>query len=143
MPTNKTAQTDWLHPSRLPLGGGWDGHCTAPGHVGEKPDERDLREGCNLGYASRCTKRPAEHIWDSVRFAVEREYENRVLIVYVCEKDHRPETHGVLEFDSIQQHWTSSHQDGRIQKMAECYMQSYFEKRKGASDRTVAANANE
>ncbi len=31
-----------LHPARLPLGGGWCGQCTAPGHEGEIPSQAVL-----------------------------------------------------------------------------------------------------
>ena len=37
----------WLHPSRLPLGAGWDGHCSAPGHEGTRPSDQELHEFCN------------------------------------------------------------------------------------------------
>ena len=50
----------WLHPSRLPLGAGWDGHCSAPGHEGARPSDQELQEFCNLGYAAKCSRLPAE-----------------------------------------------------------------------------------
>jgi hypothetical protein len=128
MPTHRIEQGSWLHPSRLPLGAGWDGHCTVPGHVGDRPHEQNLKESCNLGYAAGCSWFPSDHAWDSVRFAVERKCEDRVLIVYACEKKHRPRTHGTLEFDSIRSHWTKPHEDPRVQRMAECYLESYFNK---------------
>ena len=41
----------WIHPSRLPLGAGWQGDCTAHGTTAAIPDGDQLA-GCNLGYAS-------------------------------------------------------------------------------------------
>ncbi len=52
MPTSKLEDGGWLHPSRLPLGGGWIGHCSAPGYEGAEPTNQELRELCNLGYAT-------------------------------------------------------------------------------------------
>ena len=54
MPVEKLENGAWPHPARLPLGGGWSGRCTAPGHEGEIPTQSALEEFCNLGYAARC-----------------------------------------------------------------------------------------
>jgi hypothetical protein len=136
MPTHKSEQGSWLHAARLPLGCGWDGHCTAPEHVGQRPAEEVLRNGCNLGYAACCSWLPKDRSCDSVRFAVKREYEDHILLTFVCEGDHRPKSHGDLEFDFRQHQWSSSHPDIRIQKQADCFVQSYFEKSTQPSDET-------
>jgi len=114
-----------MHPARLPLGGGWAGRCTAPGHQGEAPGEHQLRECCNLGYASACSFRPPEPQYDSVRFAVTREADDRVVLCYVFEKQHQPGEHGTVEY-SRKAGWIRSHPDRCVQKMAECYLASYF-----------------
>jgi hypothetical protein len=49
---------------------------------------------------------------------------------YVCERDHRPVEHGTLEFDMQRATWTLRHSDERVQKMAECFMDSYLRKKK-------------
>lgn len=135
MPTLKAEQGSWPHPSRLPLGAGWKGYCTAKGHADEQPDEQVLRDSCNLGYASNCAWRPSHSVCDTVRFAVKKESESRILITFVCEKDHRPGTCGVLEFDVLKRKWPSPHPDSRIQRMADCFVESYFERRQAqASD---------
>ena len=54
MPTHKYEDGTWLHPFRLPLGGGWKGYCTAPGREGEVPSPEQLHHACNLGYARSC-----------------------------------------------------------------------------------------
>jgi hypothetical protein len=54
----------------------------------------------------------------------------RVLVLrYVCERDHRPVAHGDLEFDLSQAVWLRQHHDARIQKMAECFLESYLKKK--------------
>ena len=126
MPTHKYEDGTWLYPSRLPLGSGWKGYCTAPGHKGELPSPEQLHDACNLGYAKTCPRHPAQYFWDSIRFTVTRESDQRILLCYVCERDHRPGDHGILEYDTAKGRWTSSHRDFRIQKMAECYLESYL-----------------
>jgi len=144
MPVARLEYGSWPHPARLPLGGGWCGHCTAPGHEGELPPQDVLEAFCNLGYASSCNWSPAERVWDAVRFAVsappdfaERAAPQKVaalparllVLRYVCERDHRPVEHGDLEFDLAQAAWLRRHDDARIQKMAECFLESYLKKK--------------
>jgi len=137
----------WLHAARLPLGGGWSGICTASGHEGETPSQEELREFCNLGYAERCPRRPPDPVWDSVRFGA-RSLESdasdansrRILIRYVCEREHRPAEHGMLEFDARRGRWEKSHSDPRVQRMAECFLASYLERKKQQSVERLAAS---
>jgi hypothetical protein len=49
---------------------------------------------------------------------------------YVCEREHRPAGHGTLEFDAYESRWVEVHRDDRVQRMAECFLQSFLEKRK-------------
>ena len=128
MPAQKLEGT-WLHPSRLPLGGGWDGYCSAPGHEGDHPTLNELHEFCNLGYADCCPRLPARRDYDAIRFSVARDFGSRLLLMFVCETGHRPATHGTLEYDLDRADWTSTHPDSRIQKMAECYLQAYLQRR--------------
>ena len=136
MPVEKVENGSWPHPARLPLGGGWRGHCTAPGHAGELPSESTQERFCNLGYASPCSWSPTDRVWDAVRFAVcappRRDgsvnaiVPGRILrLCYICEKDHRPVESGDLEFDLFRAAWQSRHDDPRLQKMAECFLDSY------------------
>ena len=141
MPVEKFQNGAWPHPGRLPLGGGWRGHCTAPGHEGQVPSQSALESFCNLGYASACSWSPQERRWDSVRFAVTAPEvvkpktpisltaPARVLqLRYVCERNHLPVEHGGLEFDLSKVEWLRRHQDERVQKMAECFLESYLTK---------------
>jgi len=140
MPVEKMENGRWPHPSRLPLGCGWKGHCTAPGHEGKTPSQDILESFCNLGYATSCNWAPSQRLWDSVRFLVsgptlENVRENaepatRVLyLTYVLERDHRPVEHGRLEFNVREAVWSAPHSDPRIQKMAECFLESFMKKR--------------
>jgi hypothetical protein len=142
MPVAKLENASWPHPARLPLGLGWSGHCTAPGHEGDLPTQDVLETFCNLGYAGGCSWSPPERRWDAVRFAVSAPRDSatiplrdtaatiRILLLgYVCERDHRPVEHGDLEFDLSRAIWLRRHNDARIQKMAECFLESYLKKK--------------
>ena len=133
MPTQKFDGGTWVHPSRLPLGFGWRGMCTASGAEEIVPTDDQLRDSCNLGYARNCPYLPAERAWDAVRFAVARDCDTRIVLSYVCEAGHRPAEHGVLEYEIAQGNWIRSHRDPRIQKMAECYLLSYTNKTRAAA----------
>jgi hypothetical protein len=129
VPSRKLDDAGWQHPARLPLGGGWQGHCAAPGHEGAEPSDQDLHEYCNLGYAAQCARLPKDRSCDAVRFSVAHDRGTQLLLWYVCETAHRPAAHGTLEFDVPLQRWTTTHPDARIQKMAECYLESYLLRR--------------
>lgn len=137
MPIEKLENGPWLHPARLPLGCGWSGHCTAPGHENESPSHDELRDLCNLGYADGCTRLPRERIWDSVRFGArtlgtgaENGRCKSIQVRYVCERGHLPVENGFLVFDAAETRWANPHTDRRIQRMAECFLASYLERRK-------------
>lgn len=143
MPTEKFENGSWPHPARLPLGGGWRGHCTAPGHEGETPADDVVEKFCNLGYAEGCAWTPLIRESDAVRFAVaaptnpstesasgqSNSPANSLRLHFVCERNHRPVSHGNLEFDLVQSTWLQRHDDARIQKMAECFLESYLKKK--------------
>ena len=132
VPTRKLDDAGWLHPARLPLGGGWQGHCSAPGHDGAVPSDHDLHEHCNLGYAAGCSWLPQERPCDAVRFSLAHDRGTRLLFWFVCESGHRPSAHGMLEFDITLGRWITPHLDAHIQKMAECYLESYLLRRNGS-----------
>ena len=127
----------WLHPSRLPLGGGWSGRCAAPGHEGAQPSDEELHQFCNLGYAVKCSRLPVQRDCDAVRFSVARDQGSRLLLWFVREAGHRPLQHGTVEYDVEHGTWNSSHSEpggepnllSNIQKMLECYVQSYLQRR--------------
>lgn len=138
MPTRKLDGGGWLHPSRLPLGGGWHGQCYAPGRESSEPTSDELHQFCNLGYAARCPHLPKERSADAVRFSVSRDAGTQLLLQFVCEFDHRPASHGTLEYDLSLNRWIGIHADPRIQRMAECYLEAYMFRR----NRTPPESAN-
>lgn len=140
MPVEQVENGNWPHPRRLPLGCGWSGHCTAPGHEKSVPSHHVLETSCNLGYASTCDWAPADRPWDAVRFAIVAPKRTlpsaansgptqpaKVLCIsYVCERDHRPAGQGELEFNLAAASWIRPHPDARVRKMAECFLHSYL-----------------
>jgi len=129
VPTEKMEEGLWLHPSRLPLGAGWRGHCSAPGHETTELSDPELADGCNLGYASRCSRLPQERPCDAVRFSVARDRGSFIALCFVRETAHHPIESGILEYELAAHRWTSVHPDSRVQKMAECYLESYLLRR--------------
>jgi hypothetical protein len=129
LPRKRIENPPWPHPARLPLGDGWTGHCTAPGHEGAQPSDEELRDGCNLGYVRACPRLPRERHCDAVRFSLARDCDDRLTVQFVCEAGHAPAQHGLLQFDAATGSWSSAHPDARIQKMAECYVESYLLRR--------------
>jgi hypothetical protein len=116
------------HPARLPLGASWRGTCGAPGHELSIPDNVEL-ESCNLGYARSCPRLPKQRSSDSVRFAVARDTTTKISLQFVLEAAHLPVEHGLLDYDLLSQSWISRHSQAGIQKLAECFMQSYLERK--------------
>lgn len=137
MPTRKSEDAIWIHPSRLPLGAGWEGNCTASGAEVSIPPGDQLAH-CNLGYASECPRLPKERKWDAVRFAVTSEHESRICLAYVCERNHLPSEHGRLEYSVAHGRWLSLHGDLRIQRMAECFIDAWLLKSRRASGADTA-----
>ena len=147
MPVERLENGAWPHPARLPLGCGWSGCCTAPGHEGEVPSAQELHE-CNLGYALGCGRLPKERAWDAVRFFImgggdaataKRDdspdasglgsQKSSIQFRYVCESDYLPVEHGSVEFEMKSKQWVRGHTDARVQRMAECCLESYLAKR--------------
>ena len=136
MPVEKIENGNWPHPSRLPLGCGWKGHCTAPGREGQAPAQDVLESFCNMGYAIGCSWAPSQRLCDSVRFSVSgptletaRQISAVLSLIFVLERDHRPVERGQLEFDVKKSVWRVPHPDPRIQKMAECFLESFMKRR--------------
>jgi len=138
VPTNVSEDIAWFHPSRLPLGAGWDGCCGAPGHEGYAPASEEIKENCNLGYAITCPRLPKKRDCDAVRFSVARDSGSHLTLWVVFESAHRPTGHSTLEYQLPARRWTSLHPNERIQKMADCYVQSYLS-RKQVTDNSELA----
>ena len=132
MPTRRSDDGDWPHPSRLPLAGGWQGYCTAPGYEGAIPDAVQLQQDCNLGYASTCPRLPAQRAWDAVRFSITGEDMSAIRLAYICERNHLPGEHGMLQYQPEDRRWLKAHADPRIQRMAECFLECWLLRRQPA-----------
>jgi hypothetical protein len=52
-----------------------------------------------------------------------------VHLCYVCERNHRPVEQGSLQYDLSQMRWMVRHSDPRVQKMAECFLESYLNRK--------------
>lgn len=127
-PTEKTYAVGWAFPARLPLGAGFCGTCRAAKEE-IVPTEAELRDFCNLGYAARCSRMPADRRADCIRFAVARDDGQRIALQYILERDHAPVEHGVVEFDCEAQQWLSRLEDACLQRQVECYLATYLERR--------------
>jgi len=120
----------WLHPSRLPLGAGWSGACSASGE--EIPaEEGHLHEFCNLGYASGCPHLPETRDWDAVRFCVAGSGEGEITLQYACERSHAPVAHGTLTYQLKTESWRDADVDARIHRLAASYLHAYRIRRGG------------
>lgn len=85
---------------------------------------------------------PIERDWDAVRFAFSASTEVRarvgpldgngrspngiVHLRYSCEREHLPVEHGSLQFDLSAALWLQKHGDERVQRMAECFLESHL-----------------
>jgi hypothetical protein len=136
MPEERFA-ADWLFPQRLPLGAGWKGTCTAPGHEGVHPSDDELKSSCNLGYARTCSRLPGERHADAVRFALGEEHDGILRVQFACERNYLPAGHGELLYDIGNGSWLQAHEDPRLQRMAECYVQSRQERRLLTEDTSI------
>jgi hypothetical protein len=142
-PRQQIENSPWPHPVRLPLGAAWSGYCTAAGHEGEQPNDDELKGGCNVGYARNCSRLPADRSADAVRFSIARDRDLKLSVQFVCELAHAPGAHGMLEFDSSTGEWRPAHSDPRIQRMAECYVEAYLQRRDQPIVVAIAAAAGD
>jgi hypothetical protein len=127
-PAHRASDIQWNFPARLPLGAGFCGMCRAAG--GDVlPSDSELREFCNLGYASQCSRMPADRRADCVRFSIAQDHGVRILLHFVLERDHVPVEWGILEFDAAAQKWNSVKQDPVLQRQAECYLSAYIDRK--------------
>ena len=128
MPSQRRDDLLWPFPSRLPLGAGFGGSCSAPGHEGAAPTDDELKSGCNLGYA-RCGRLPHDREADCVRYVVSLDSAERIVIAWTSELKHAPGQQGRAEFDCATRSFAQPCSDPRIQKQVECYLESYLTRR--------------
>jgi hypothetical protein len=127
-PTEKSWTIAWPFPRRLPLGSGFCGTCRAAVEL-QTPSDDELKDFCNLGYASKCSRLPAERHADCVRFSVTKHQGDQITLSYVYEREHAPVQHGQLEYDCAAQRWLAPLEDACVQRQAECYLGTYLERK--------------
>jgi hypothetical protein len=127
IPTERFDDAGFPHASRLPLGGAFRGNCGAT-NDNAIPTDEELKQ-CNLGYARNCARLPQERQADAVRFSILRERDGKISICYVSELDYLPRESGNLHYGLLSQRWLQMHKDERVQKLAECFLQSYLARR--------------
>ena len=127
-PTDKNCTIAWAFPARLPLGAGFNGSCRA-GAEEVAPTETELRDFCNIGYASGCPRMPRSCFSDGVRFAVARDEGARVILHYASERGHEPVEVGRIEYDCTTKSWVAPLRDPCLQRQADVYLSVYLERR--------------
>ena len=127
-PTVRHDSELWPFRRRLPLGDGFQGQCTAPGHQGETPDESVLRDCCNLGYAC-CPRLPQEREADAVHFSVASDRDGVIALHWVMVKNHAAASHGQVHFERASRTWLEPNPNPNVQRMAQCYVESYLSRR--------------
>jgi hypothetical protein len=138
IPTERFDGAGFVHPARLPLGAAYRGRCGAPGNEGAIPSDEEVKQ-CNLGYARNCGRLPQEREADAVRFVILRDRDGYISLGYVSELNYLPRENGSLRYESLTQRWLQMHPDERVQAMAECFLQSYLERRTATPPTPVAA----
>jgi len=65
-----------------------------------------------------------------VRFSVACDRDGLIQLCFVLERAHQPHAHGTLLYALASDSWLEPHRDVRIQRMAECYLDSYRARRR-------------
>jgi len=128
VPTERADDLAFPHPARLPLGAAWRGTCAVQGHEHDVLNNQQL-ESCNLGYAKSCSRLPHERTCDAVRIGICKDSGTRLSLQLVLESEHRPAGRDLLEFDALSGEWISVHPEIRIQRLAQCHLRAYLERR--------------
>ena len=113
----------------LPLRDFWFGVCHAD-EAGFEPDERLLSDCCNMGYArGKCARFPQAAGPDAVRFVIARDSDQRILVGFAAERDHRPHSQGSLEFSRTDGKFVAADSGPLLEKQAGAYVASYLRRR--------------
>jgi len=130
-PSRRLENTDWVLPPRYPLGDLFSGTCHASASdLTEGRHDDHQEECCNFGYArTRCDRFPGGSAPDAVRFSVTDDMPNRLLVVYVVEKDHAPVEHGTLEYSVADARLDGSVISDVLVQQARAFLESYLRQR--------------
>jgi hypothetical protein len=127
VPENRCDAELWPHRARLPLGDGYDGHCSAPGHEDERPTQEQLKSACNLGNAC-CGRLPEDRALDSVRFYLKQDDGTVVTVSFCTERAHSPREHGVLQFDAASGKFVAASAPAVVTRLAQAFVKSHLER---------------
>lgn len=118
----------WSPRPQMPLGDPYDGECRAA--RGYRPDEQELRNLCNMGYArGKCPHFQASCAIDAARFAAAGDDGQTVTITYVTERDHRPAEHGKLQYSRAAGQFISPPPDEILNRQAAAYVAAYLRRK--------------
>jgi hypothetical protein len=118
----------------LPLGDLWEGLCRADPDVAWEPDETTLLSFCNMGYArGGCDRFPAGDGPDAARFTIAGNDAAGLHLYYVLERDHRPWSHGPLEFSPDGAAFLGPPTGETTLRLARAYVESYLRRISEAS----------
>src|SRR5262249_14852383 len=128
-PVARFESGSWVIPPRLPLGDQYSGECRA-GADAFQPEEKKMREVCNLGYGrGRCDRFPDTSPAAAVRFHVSKDAGDLIHIQYVLEKDCWPRRHGILEYSSAAADVSTGTSDPILRRQASAFAESYLRRR--------------
>lgn len=117
----------WAIPPRMPLGDPYTGECRAAEGASFQPDEMQMRQVCNLGYArQRCGHFPETAAADAVRFHISEDRGELIRIQYVMERDCWPGEHGTLERPATP---PASAGESILERQAAAFVESYLRRR--------------
>ena len=126
-PSRRLENAGWVRPPRYPLGDLFSGTCHAQP---SDPAEGRQDELCNNGYArGRCDRFPGGSAPDAVRFSVTEDTPNRLLLVYVVEKDHAPVEFGALEYAIDDARLDGPPISDVLTRQARAFLESYLRSR--------------
>jgi hypothetical protein len=130
----RRSQTDRSRSAMLPLGDMWDGFCGADPGAPFEPDDVSLHSLCNMGYArGSCPHFPAGEGPDAVRFVIAGDGPEALRVYYVLERDHRPWSHGPLEFSRARGEFVDPPAGESTVRLARAYVESYLRRISEAS----------
>jgi hypothetical protein len=127
IPEKRSESELWLHRARLPLGDGYEGRCSAPGHEDVKLTDEELRLACNLGNAC-CSRLPADRALDSIRFHVKQDLGSALMVQFCTEREHHPREHGLLQFDAASGTFVAPAAQAQVVRLAQAFVQSHLER---------------
>jgi len=127
VPENRCDAELWPHRARLPLGDGYEGRCSAPGHEDARPTHEELKSACNLGNSS-CARLPEGRALDSVRFYLKQDEGVSLTVSFSTERAHSPREYGLLQFDGTSGKFVATSAPLAVTRLALAFVKSHLER---------------